>query len=516
MTTIALLSWPLVTLILVMSLPFHKAVVISILGGFLVLPVEGGWDLPILPPIRKETIPSLTLVVLALLLHSGQRQPTRDAKDVPSYALPGWLPRSTLGSVCLVLFVFGSFGTVMMNGEPLFYGSTVIPGLRAYDGFSFALAGLVLFAPLLLGRKFFAHPERHAFLLKVLMAGGLVYSLLVLYELRMSPQLSNIIYGFFPHSFAQHVRGGGAWGWRPVVFMEHGLQLTLFMTTSTIAAFAVFRYFDGPLRSVFFVAGLWLLLVVFLSNSLGAFIIVIFFLPIVLFFGVRLQLLFATTLAAVIIAYPVLRSVDVIPLERLVAMAETVSAQRAQSLQFRFHHEEMLLEHALEKPVFGWGGWRRNRIFDEIGNDISVTDAAWVIVMGIRGWVGYLGQFGLLSLPVVLLTFNQMRFKVSGVTTMLSLVLVAGLVDLLLNSFLSPVSLLVAGALWGRLELGVVAPARSQATIPKTGGSLPGSELGWAGSRQLQNSSDGSAANDTGASTYTRQTVRHTRFQRSR
>lgn len=55
---------------------------------------------------------------------------------------------------------------------------------------------------------------------RFLVIAGLIYTVPMLYEIRMSPQLHTIFYGYFPHSFGQQARGGG---FRPVVFMGHGL-----------------------------------------------------------------------------------------------------------------------------------------------------------------------------------------------------------------------------------------------------------------------------------------------------
>lgn len=451
MTTIALIAWPLVTLVLVLRLPFPQAALISILGGFLLLPVRGEIDLPVLPTFEKDTIPSLTLLVLAVLLYRGRSQVPGSLSSHSFHVMPGWIPRSIFAIAGLLMIVIGAQVTAMTNGDRLVYGPTVLPGLGTYDGMAFALAGLTTLVPLLLGRKFFAHPEQHALLLRGLVAGGLAYSLLVLYEIRMSPQLSTMVYGFFPHDWVQHIRGGG---WRPVVFMEHGLQLTLFLAMVTLAAFGASRCLEARRRGFYLFSGAWLLGVVLLSNSLGALIIAVAFLPVVLFLGLRMQILVAAVIAGIIIAYPMLRSVDVIPTERLFSMAEAIDPVRAGSLQYRFDNEDMLLEHARERSLFGWGGWSRNRVFNEAGEDITVTDGAWIIEMGTKGWVGYLAKFGFLGLPVILLAFNSRRYGVSSVTVVIALVLTAALVDLIPNGFLSPVTLLLAGALWGRLELG--------------------------------------------------------------
>lgn len=508
MSTIALLAWPFVTLILVLRLPFPKAVVISVLGGFLLLPPTVGINLPLLPIFNKNTIPALTLLALAVLMY-GARQPEGGVRDQPGMAaLPRWLPRSRVGIVCLLMIVVGAVMTAATNKDTLIYGSTSLPALQLYDGFSLALSGLTLAVPLLLGRKFLAHPESHVFLLRSLIVGGLAYSLLVLYEVRMSPQLSNMVYGFFPHSWVQHIRSGG---WRPVVFMEHGLQLAIFLAATTLATFAASRCLETQRRGFYLLGGIWLLGTLVLSNSLGALLITLAFLPAILFLGPRLQMLFAGCIAVTVVLYPMLRSVDVIPTERLVSMAESIDARRAGSLQYRFDNEDALLEHARERPLFGWGGWRRNRVFNETGQDISTTDGAWVIVMGIRGWVGYLAQFGLLTAPLLLVSIRWRQYEVSSVTIFLALVLSALLVDLIPNGFLSPVTLLIAGALWGRLELG----AAVQDTQQTADEEMPHGHLAHARPRAAARQSGASGELSAGKAqetlAYTRQTVRHKR-----
>jgi hypothetical protein len=514
MTTLALITWPLFTLVLVLRLPFPKAVLISMLGGFLLLPVEGGWNLPLLPPFKKDTIPALTLLVLALLLYRGPRQAGGSLTEDRSVDMPGWIPRSVFAFFGLSMIVLGSQMTALTNGDRLVYGPTVIPGLRPYDGLSLALAGLTTLVPLLLGRKFFAHPESHALLLRGLVVGGMAYSLLALYEIRMSPQLSSMVYGFFPHDWRQHFRAGG---WRPIVFMEHGLQLTLFLASVTLAAFGASRCLEARRRPLYLIAGVWLLVTLFLSNSLGALIIAIAFLPAMLFLGIRMQVLFAATIAAIILLYPMLRSVDVIPTERFVSVAETIDPARARSLNFRFQNEDRLLEHARERPLFGWGTWSRNRVFNENGQDISVTDGAWVIVMGVGGWTGYLAQFGFLALPVILLAVNRRRYEVSSVTSVLALVLAASLVDLIPNGFLSPITLLMSGALWGRLELGAL---RQEGNAQVAKPQAPYGHLAYARSLPRRGDPEPSEASSANVAeegrAYTRQTSRHMRSSHSR
>jgi hypothetical protein len=219
-----------------------------------------------------------------------------------------------------------------------------------------------------------------------------------------------------------------------------------------------------------------------------------------------MQMLAAASLAAIVLVYPMLRGVDLIPTERLVSIAEMVDESRAGSLQYRFDNEDMLLQRANERPLFGWGSWGRNRVFDDAGRDISTTDGAWIITIGSYGWIGYLAQFGLLSGVLLLLVFQRRSYEISSVTAILMLVLAASLIDLLPNSFLSPIVLLMAGALWGRLELGRLA---NTAAETETG---PAGEIRCVRETPARNFP--SAGRDMPA--YTRQAARRERVRKYR
>jgi hypothetical protein len=93
-----------------------------------------------------------------------------------------------------------------------------------------------------------------------------------------------------------------------------------------------------------------------------------------------------------------------VPLDAILDLALSYSEARHQSLEFRIVNEEQLLARAMEKPWFGWGGYGRNLIIDPItGRILSVPDGKWIILLGTFGWMGYLAEFGLLTLPLFLL-----------------------------------------------------------------------------------------------------------------
>ncbi len=145
-----------------------------------------------------------------------------------------------------------------------------------------------------------------------------------------------------------------------------------------------------------------------------------------------------------------------IPLDELVAYAQGFSPERALSLQFRIDNENILLARAQEKPWFGWGGYGRNLILDPVsGQPWTIADGAWIIALGIYGWMGYIVQYGLLSLPLVLLAreaWLQRGAVLAPVACGLALMLAINMVDMLPNATLIPLTWLIAGALLGYAE----------------------------------------------------------------
>ena len=457
---LALLAWPAVVLVLFQRLSVQAALAWSIVGGYLLLPLRPTWNFPLLPEIDRGLITVLSAALFAILagkrLERRQRVGARGAEAAPPSDAPlaGWIPKDPWSRTCLALLVGGAFMTVLMNGDRLFYGRTVLPALRLYDGFSMALGSVVMIAPLLLARKYMASPRAHLILLSVLCLAALGYSLLALYEVRMSPQLNRMVYGFFPNSWIQHVRGGG---YRPLVFLKHGLLLGLFFALAIVAMLALMRAISDPTKKTRLgLAAAWLLMTLVLSKNLGSLMLVVAALPVLLFCTARVQLLVAAIVAGMVLTYPVLRGNDLAPTGSIVTLAESISHQRASSLKFRLQNEEILLEKANQRPLFGWGGWGRLRVYNEQGTDVSITDGGWIIIYGFGGWVRYLGQFGLLCASVILLAVRARRYEITFATSGLALALAVNLVDLIPNAGFSPITWMMAGALIGRLELGVI------------------------------------------------------------
>ncbi len=431
--------WPLVTVALFNRLSAQRALIASLLGAYLFLPESPAvFDLPLLPPLNKHNIPALTAFLVSLWIYG------RPAS---------LLPQTLVGRALVLIFVFSPMLTVATNGEPVFYGNIGLPGLGPKDAVALALQQFLLILPFLLARQHLANGGAQKDLMLALMIGGLVYSVPMLIEIRLSPQLNNWIYGYYQHFFGQSIRAGG---FRPVVFLYHGLWVAFFAMTAAVSAFALWRN-DKSHNISLLLAAAYLSVVLVLAKSLGALIFAVALVPCVVLLGTVMQIRVAILIGALAVAYPVLKGADLVPQDKLLAQAAAIDPERAASLEFRFDNENTLLERAYLKPVFGWGSWGRNHILDpNTGNILTVTDGRWIILIGIYGWVGYLAEFGLLLLPLLLLWREAVAMRedvVSPFIAPLSLILAVNIFDMLPNATLTPLTWLVVGALTGYAEV---------------------------------------------------------------
>jgi hypothetical protein len=203
--------------------------------------------------------------------------------------------------------------------------------------------------------------------------------------------------------------------------------------------------------------------VLVLCKTLGALIYGLVGTVLIAFFKPKTQFRFATFLVTVSLAYPLLRSLDLVPTSLAVEVAALVSQDRAQSLEFRFKNEDMLLKRAFERPMFGWGRYGRSRVYDsETGRDLSTTDGQWIIDIGEFGLLGFLTEFGLLAVCVYRAARAGTRMKTSEdkvYLAALALIVSFNLFDLIPNSTLIPWTWLMAGSLLGQAE-GPLRPQR--------------------------------------------------------
>lgn len=431
-----LVSWPLICIFIINRAPLREAVTWLIFLGFLFLPPGIGIDLPAIP--RLDNISASTIGVFLGLIIAKIRLISPEIK-------------SKLIIILIITMILQPITTTVTNREISWSGAYVAPGLTYYDAISFMLRNMIIVMPFLIGYCVLGSKDGHRALVRVLFISGLAYSLLALIEVRLSPQINVWVYGYFQHSFAQMMREGG---FRPIVFLPHGLWVAFFFMATAIAALILWRA-EGSAgsRGKYLLGAGYLLVVLVLCKSLGSLMFAVFLAPLIAFTGPRLQVRVAAVLAAFAILYPALRGADLVPVNAVVDFARSISEERAQSLQFRLNNEDLLLARASEKPLFGWGGYGRNRIYDEWGKKVSVTDGYWIIVIGRDGWIGFVAQFGLLGAPIFLL-YRRMRrgFDPGPISSGVALLLAINMIELLPNATLTIWTWMMAGALLGRVE----------------------------------------------------------------
>ncbi len=433
-----LLIWPLIAAGLFLRLSVERAVIWSILGAYLVLPPIANFDFPLVPPLDKVSIPNL-LAYLCPVVLLGLRV--------------GFLPASPVARVLMAMFVLCPIPTMMTNTDPIFYAVGGLPGLAVNDAISTLISQVITLLPFVLARRFLATEAAQQEIARALLIAGLAYSIPMLIEIRMSPQINVWVYGFFQHDFIQMMRQGG---YRPIVFLPHGLWVAFFAFMATIAAIALWRHGPAARRGAYLIGAGYLWLMLFLCKSAAALIYSVALGPVVALAGARLQIRIAVALALVALLFPFLRGADLVPAKAMVAMASSFSEDRADSLAFRFGNEDKLLTLARQRPWFGWGGWGRSRVHDPVtGEDISTTDGRWIILIGAYGWFGYVAEFGLLAWPILLVARRAGRRGIAEISPWLGplvLILGANMIDMLPNATLIPFTWLLAGAILGHAE----------------------------------------------------------------
>jgi hypothetical protein len=447
-----MLFWPFMAIYLYKTRSIQIASLWTILGGFMFLPVGTSIDLPFIPALGKNSIPVISALIGCWLV---VKRPVRYFDN------RGWL-RLLVSLIFILPFI-----TVMMNRDAIVMGGLILPGLTIHYALS-VIANQVLFiTPFFIGRQFFRTYYDQLLMFRILVVAGLFYSILILFEIRMSPQLHVWLYGYFPHSFVQQMRDGG---FRAVVFMGHGLWVAFFSVVVLISASVLWQSNKNIRRLSPAAISYYFLVVLVLCKSIASLFYGVFGLVVIKLTKPKIQIRLALLLVTLAMLYPTMSIMKIFPHQQLMDVATSINADRAQSLGFRFENEDILLEHGREKFFFGWGGWGRNRVFnEETGRDESTTDGRWIITFGQFGWFGFLTEFGLLAFTVIRASAAAKLLKSKKDSTLLaahSLLVGIIMIDQLPNASLAPWLWLLTGILLGRSEM-IIAESNAQPKVSK-------------------------------------------------
>ena len=431
---IMLFGWIPMVLVLFALMPARKAVISAFLFAWLFLP-NASYEIRFCPDYDK-TSATCVGVFLAVLIFDSSRLLTFRPKLID-------LPVVTL-SLCPFL-------------------SSISNGLGAYDGLSEAFGQTVAWLlPYFIGRLYFSDAVGQRDLLIGIFIGGLVYVPLCLWEIRMSPQLAYQVYGL-SIDFVQNVRYGG---YRPCVFMGHGLTVGWWLMLASLSGFWLWQ--SKSLPHLFGVPTHILLVPVvvttLLCKAMGPLSMMFVGMAVLLITKYFRTSIPIVALAVIPAAFILVRALGLWDAYLLVDVANsTFGAQRAQSLEVRVVNDTRLAAHARQRPFVGWGGWGRNRVTNEEGRDVSVTDSLWGIKFGVNGFVGLLALLGTILLPPLLLGFRVpprlWGHPLISPAVLFALVLALWGFNVTVNAAMDPFNILMAGGLSGVGSLAAYVPA---------------------------------------------------------
>ncbi|MBF0119513.1 MAG: O-antigen ligase domain-containing protein [Desulfobacterales bacterium] len=422
---IVMFAWIPIVLFIFTKFKPDEAAIIAFLGAWMFLPMAK-YPIPGMPDYTKMSATCYG-IFLSSMVFDSQRLANLKIKASDS---------------AIIIFCMA----------PLF--SSLANGLGLYDGIASLLQQTAKWGfPYLIGRMYFGTLEGLRNYAIGIIAGGLVYTPFCLYESRMSPQLHHMFYGFTQATFNQSFRYGG---WRPMVFMEHGLMVGMWMASAALAA--LWLYHTGALKQI---RGYGmnrlvpiLTLTMVMCRSTGAVSLYIIGAATLLLTEKLKNGLIILLLFSLPVGYLATRSTELWSGQNLVDLiAHNLSEDRAASIEFRFTNENMLSKKALQQPIFGWGGWGRARVYDAEGNDISVTDGLWIIIFGNYGLLGISAMSTVFLLPVIKLLrlYPASKWNTPEVApaAVLSVLLILYMIDNLLNAMINPIFTVAAGGLTG-------------------------------------------------------------------
>ncbi|MFG0300272.1 MAG: hypothetical protein ACF8K1_11790 [Phycisphaerales bacterium JB047] len=405
-----------------MFVPARKAALLSILGGNLFLPATG---------IAIAGFPNYTKLIAAGL----------GALLVACFfAFPkliSWRPK------LLDIFFLG-----FLAAPPI---SSMLNGLGPYDAASsFVNRFLEWGIAYWVGRSLFTDLESLRDICVGVVVSAVAYAPLCLYEIVMSPQLNRMIYGFRPSSWAMTKRFGG---WRPTVFMQHGLALAAWIAAAALVAWILWR--SKAIRNICGIPIFWiaitLAVLTIMLRSTGAALLLVGLIAVVeIIQATRVRPLLLVLILAPMV-YIGLRTTGWEG-QQLVHMAEMIDQERADSLSIRLENDQLIVDKAMNnRPFFGWGGWGRWRVRDQWGNDITISDSWWGILVGTTGAFGLVCTYATFISPLFPLALHKTRRRIfegaSGAAWALGFGVLLFVLDTLANAMPNTSFMLMAATL---------------------------------------------------------------------
>ncbi len=428
------------------------------LAATLFLPERTNIDFPLVPALSKHQFASI-LSLLTLY----RRDPAIFRRCPPFRGV----------EAIMLLFFVGAVAQVPANEDPVVWEAwpdpIVLPPMSYKESVSNILARAITYwMPFYLGRLVMQNTQQFRQVLKHLVVAGFIYSFLSFIEQVMSPQLHIWIYGFHQHDFGQTRRMGG---WRPTIFMVHGLNTAMFMLTVANAAVTLARIKEKALKYAPKSLAIYQSIHVLLMKSTGVIIYGFVTLPIAAVSKPRAQMSVCWAFAAICALYPWSKVQDFFPREEIEQfITAKFDAERAESMFTRFANDDMLSDRGHERFWFGWGGYGRMEVFNVWGKQITIPDAEWIALFGSTGLCGLVSFFAISLVPIFGASRAMTKLKDPTDRILIAALAVMSVtysIDMLLNSMQNGFPMFLAGGLLGLTEgmLRVVARGGSAAPM---------------------------------------------------
>ena len=411
-------GWIPFTIILFQKFPAQKAILISVIGGVLFLPVAS-YDIPM---IEYDKV---TAIAVALLLGI-----------IVSWSKNNHIFKPKLIDLPIIIWcIVSPLLTILSNGLGIYNAIANILTISLSTGiFYFS------------GRIYFSDKDALRSLTTGILIGGLIYIPLVLFEVRMSPQLSRIVYGFMPGSWFQSIRYGG---YRPVVFMDHGLMVSFWIAaTSTVALWLygtkeLTKFKNIPM---FFIVILFIISSILCKSANGIVFLIIGGICFLYYKKIKSNLLFKIIILCIPV-YIIFRLSGILSIDEMINyLSKGFDADRIESLSVRLRQEELFGAKAFLRPILGWGWMNRAWPIDILTGEtaIRMIDSLFMIVFSVKGILGLISFYCVLLLgPWKIFKFHNKSVDIN----VLSLILIFCAIDTLMNGFINPVFFVTAGSL---------------------------------------------------------------------
>ncbi|MFC5861912.1 hypothetical protein ACFPT7_06375 [Acidicapsa dinghuensis] len=431
----ALIAWIPLCLIAYRLLPVRIAILINFIGGWAVLPVANYPRTDALFPywftgsslesdyfITKATIIGFT-ALLGLFIF--------DRPSLKRFRLTVW-------DLAMGMWLIAPFLSGIANPDS---------GAEAWVGECYQL--LAWGSPYLIGRLYFTDTQSLRLVAKAFVIGGLAYIPFCIFEFIIGPHMYEWVYGYLPFQWNGAKR---FIGFRPIVFLENGNQLGIWMATASLIALWLWRRRTAQsiLGIPIPIVAASLFVVTILCQSTGAIILLLALTPFVFVDPRHLSRSYSIALIVCILAFAAFRLSDIASWQDLVKENPAVHSLDRYlrhigkgSLGWRLREDDSHIETALQEPILGYGQW------NWWDNGYQRPWSLWLLVFGMYGSVGLISLETLLLIPVLRAVWFPLARSDIGYTNMrhtLSAAILLSAIDSLLNwSILLPLMLVIGG-----------------------------------------------------------------------